>query len=251
MLAGFRRLNKFQEGLGARLPAAYKKFWTEWRRTLPAPVHYIKQEGQFERNPETGMVTPIQNVHIPLKYVPEEHLGIWGGEAIIKGFQKRSPYKRRVPHYWVPVLKSSVVRSEILDEHLSVTVTDRTIRLILENKGFDHYLLRTAACDLRSLLAIKLKKRMLEALQDGLPEMENNPKRQKEIQAEFGHYLNDYTPEEIEWYGLTFREAINKIEKIIKEENKPIPHKIIFRNRLVEQLREAGIGEAQGIMGAR
>lgn len=213
-------------------------------------MHYVKKEGRFERDPKTGLVTPIQNVPIPLKYVPEESQGIWGGEAIIKGFQKRTPYKRRVPHYWFPLLKQSVIRSEILNEHFSLTVTDRTIRLIMEHKGFDHYVLQTAACDLRSILAIKLKRRMLHALHEGLPEMEDNPNRQKEIKAEFNHYLDNYTPEEIEWYGLTFREAINKVMDSIKDENKPVAHKVIFRNKLVEQLRQAGIDEAQLAVGA-
>lgn len=69
-------------------------------------------------------------------------MGIWGGEAVVKGFQKRTPYKRRVPHFWVPVLKRSVMYSEILNKHMSVIVTDRTIRLVHENYGFDHYLLK-------------------------------------------------------------------------------------------------------------
>jgi len=246
LLYGWRRVSRFETGLGARLPVAYQKFWREWKNQKPAAVHYIPKEGSFERNEITGQVTPVQNVPIPLKKVPEEDDGIWGGEAIIKGFEKRNPYKRRVPHFWVPTLKRSAVRSEILNEFFSLTVTDRTIRMILENHGFDHYLLMSPACDLRSLLALKIKQRMLKDLLNGCPAWSENPQRQKEVKAEYEKYLENYTPEDIEWYGLTWDEAIIKMKNIVDSENPIVPHKIIFRSKLIEQLKEAGIEEAGG-----
>lgn len=246
LLYGWKKFNRFDRGLGARLPDAYKKFWREWKNQLPAAVHYVPKEGRFERNELTGVVLPIQNVPIPLTKVPEEDDGIWGGEAIIKGFQKRNLYKRRVPHFWVPTLKRSVLRSEILNEFFSMTVTDRTIRLILEHHGFDHYLLKTPACDLRSLMALKLKQRMLSDLLNDLPEWKGSPERQIEIKKQYGRYLTQYTPEEIEWYGLSWEEAIKKMSQIIAAENPIVPHKNIFRSKLVEQLRAVGIKEAQG-----
>lgn len=245
LLYGWRKLGRFDSGLGARLPAAYRKFWHEWRIQKPVAVHYIPKEGLFECNESTGIVLPVQNVKIPLQRVREENEGIWGGEAIIKGFQKRNPYKRRVPHFWVPNLKRSVVRSEILNEFFSMTVTDRTIRLVMSSHGFDHYLLMTPACDLRSQMALKLKARMLADLQAGCPGWQKIPQRQKEVQNEFAKYLEQYTPEEIEWYGLNWDEAIKKIRLIVDAENPTIPHKILFRSKLIEQLREAGIKEAQ------
>lgn len=248
LLNGWKRQNRFQSGLGAQLPEAYKKFWYEWKVQEPAAVHYVPKEGMFERNKNTGIVRPIQNIKIPLLRVPEEHKGIWGGEAIIQGFQKRNPYKRRVPHFWVPTLKRSVARSEILNEFFSLTVTDRTIRLILDHHGFDHYLLKTPACDLRSQLSLKLKQRMLIDLQNGCPGWNDNPQRQKEIIAEYCKYLEQFTPEEIEWYGLNWGEAIKKLRQTIDAENPIIPHKILFRTRLIEQLREAGIKEAQDMV---
>lgn len=250
LLTGWMKAGRFDKGMPAQLPEAFKKFWKEWRGTLPTAVHYIPKEGRFERNELTGIVSPVQNVRIPLKSVPEENDGIWGGEAIIKGFQKRNPYKRRVPHYWVPTLKRSVVRSEILNEYFSMTITDRTLRLILENHGFDHYLLKSPACDLRSLLALKLKQRMLQALLDGCPSWQENTKRQQEIKAEYGNYLQNFTAEEIEWYGLSWEEAIKKLRQKQDADNKVVPHKIIFRQKLVDQLREVGITEA-GVEGAK
>lgn len=67
-----------------------------------------------------------------------------GGEGIIKGFEKRHPLRRRVPKFWVPVLRRSVVHSEILGIYMPVVVTERVIELIHENHGFDHYLLNVS-----------------------------------------------------------------------------------------------------------
>lgn len=251
LLTGWVRPGRFDKGLASKLPEAYKKFWREWRSTLATAVHYIPKEGRFERNEITGTVLPVQNVRIPLKSVPEENEGIWGGEAIIKGFQKRNPYKRRVPHYWVPTLKRSVLRSEVLNEYFSMTVTDRTIRLILESHGFDHYLLKSPACDLRSHLALKLKQRILKGIQAGCPAWQETPKRQEEIRKEYGQYLQNFTAEEIEWYGLSWEDALKKLGEQLDAETAVVPHKIIFRQKLIEQLREAGIKEAGEETGAK
>lgn len=143
-MRGFKKPTRFDVGLGAELPEAYKKFWREWKQTKPVAVHYIPKEGRWERDEITGEVKPIQDIPIPLIDVPESHKGIWGGEAIIKGFQKRHQLKRRVPHFWVPVLRRSVVYSEVLNQYMSVTVTNRTINLIHESLGFDHYLLKVS-----------------------------------------------------------------------------------------------------------
>lgn len=47
----------------------------------------------------------------------------------------------RLPNFWVPHLKHAVLYSEILNEYMKVTVTERTLKLIDENCGFDHYIL--------------------------------------------------------------------------------------------------------------
>lgn len=232
--------------LGAELPPAYRKFWSEWKEQKPAAVHYIPKEGLFERNELTGEVHPVQNVPIPLKTVSEENFGLWGGEAVIQGFTKKNIMAHRNPRYWVPTLKRSVVRSDILNEFFSVTVTERAIRLILEHHGLDHYLLKSPACDLRSVLALKIKRKILHDLSKGLPAWSDNPEKQKELTKQYGKYLEQYTPEEIDWYGLTWMEAIRKRRNELMAENPVVPHKVIFRQKLIEQLREAGIKEVTG-----
>lgn len=135
---------RFDRGIVAQLPPAYLKFYKEWKQTKPTAVHYIPKEGKWERDEITGITRPIQDIPLPVIYPPEHHDGIWGGEGVVQGFQKRTPTKKRIPHYWVPVLRRSVVYSAVLDKYMSVTITDRTMDLIHESHGFDHYLLKVS-----------------------------------------------------------------------------------------------------------
>lgn len=59
-------------------------------------------------------------------------------------------------------------------------------------------------------------------------------------------FYSQYTPEEVEWYGYTLEQAVQKMNKHLSEEKKRnnVADKIEFRSRLIEQLREAGIAEA-------
>lgn len=247
LLFGLQKKNRFTVGLGEKLPAAYRKFYAEWKLAKPTAVHYIPKEGQFERDEVTGLVKVVQNVPLPVIYPPEHNEGIWGGEGVIKGYQKRSQTKRRVPHYWVPVLRRTVVHSQVLDKYMSMVVTDRTMSLIHESHGFDHYLLKTPACDLKSELALKLKRQMLQALQTDCVHIDSDDKKRQRIVSEFKQYLQQYTPEEVEWYGLTFAEAIKKIKQMLQAEERVVPHKVEFRARLIEKLKEAGVAEASGV----
>ena len=75
--------------------------------------------------------------------IPKDlHEGIWGGEAIVEGYKKKKRATNRVPTFWVPNLLKNVLYSEVLDEYFHCTVTQRTMFLIHENYGFDHYILK-------------------------------------------------------------------------------------------------------------
>ncbi|XP_076181840.1 mitochondrial ribosomal protein L28 [Ptiloglossa arizonensis] len=230
------KITRWTKGIGAELPNEYKKFWKEWKIQQPTAVHYIKQEGTYWRNEETEVVSPIQNVPIPLLYPKELHQGIWGGEAVIQGFQKKGQYHRRYPHFWFPQLKKSVVYSEVLDTYMSVIVTNRTIHLIHEHYGFDHYLLKTPACDLVSELALKIKRKILLALVDKTL-YPTDPVKKEEIYAKYKEYITVYTREEIEWYGLTYKEACKKWIKQKQELKQVQPLKMIYRSQLIAQLK--------------
>ncbi|XP_020280973.1 39S ribosomal protein L28, mitochondrial [Pseudomyrmex gracilis] len=236
--------SRWNKGIGAELPQEYKKFWKEWKLQQPAAVHYIEEKGKYKRNDETEEVIPVQNVPLPLFYTKEMDQGIWGGEAIVQGFQKKGKFKRRVPRFWIPTLKKSIVYSEVLNEYMRVVVTGRTINLIHEHYGFDHYLLKTPACDLRSLLALKLKRQILIALADKTL-YPDNPEKREEVYDKYKQYLSTYTREEIEWYGLSYKEASLKWIKLKQKD--PQPLKIQYRSELIAKLKENKIKEAENV----
>lgn len=106
------------------------------------PVHYIPRPGRYARNEETGIVTPVQNIPIPLKYPAEFERCLMGGEAIIKGYYKSKPTVRKFPHFWIPTIRRMVIYSEILNQHMEVMATDRVLQLIHHYKGFDEYIMQ-------------------------------------------------------------------------------------------------------------
>jgi len=57
LLNGWKRPGRFDKGLGAQLPEAYRKFWREWKLTTPAAVHYIPKEREWERDEAADMET--------------------------------------------------------------------------------------------------------------------------------------------------------------------------------------------------
>lgn len=65
---------------------------------------------------------------------------------------------------------------------------------------------------------------------------------------ETNFYIFQYTPEEIDWYGYTYKEALKKLQAQLRAENVVIPHKVEFRMKLIEQLKQAGIREAGGVV---
>lgn len=104
-----------------------------------------------------------------------------------------------------------MVYSEVLDTYLSVVITNRTIDLINEHYGFDHYLLKvyclfvkniyifqisyfifyhlqTPACDLKSELALKIKRQILLSLADKTLYPNDTVKRE-EIYTKYKEYL--------------------------------------------------------------
>lgn len=128
---------------------------------------------------------------IPTRLPREAHEQIWGGDAIVQGFLKKHKiYKRRVPKFWIPRLQRTVVYSEVLDKYMSVVTTERALNMINENFGLDHYLLKTPACDLQSLLPLRLKRNILQELEKGCPTYAEQPEKQKEIYERYKQYLS-------------------------------------------------------------
>lgn len=227
---------KISSGIGDRLPEAYKKFYKEWRHQVPKPVYYQPKLGKWTRDEKTGAVIPVQNISIPLKYPKTMNSGIWGGEAVIQGFKQSGKYKSRVPHFWTPTLKKTVVYSEVLNKYMSTTVTEKAIIEINTNFGLDHYLLKTAACDLKTTLSLKIKRSILIALRDKTLYPDDKVQQQV-VYDKYKHYLKEYTHEEIDWYGLTFNEALLKMQEIEEINEKKEPLKAKYRMELIENLK--------------
>jgi len=228
-------LNTFKgETVLSRLPEHYKKFYFEWKCTPKTPIHYIAEEGNFKLNKD-GQVEVVQNVPLPLKVPREAHEGLWGGEAIVKGFIKRYPTKRRMPHYWVPTLKKTVVYSEILNRYMRINVTERALKLIDQHYALDAYILETPPADLVSELALRLRRDMLLALVNETC-YPDNPTKKSEILEKYKRHI--IPVEEAEWYGLTLHEANKKQRKIEAEDNVIKPLKDQFRQEFLVYLQE-------------
>ncbi|CAL8100589.1 unnamed protein product [Orchesella dallaii] len=221
----------------AQLPIEYQKFYTEWldSEEKETPVHWIPRTEKWDRNPETGEVKPVQNEPYIINYPVEMHEGIWGGEGVIQGLVKRGKWTSPVPKYWTPTLKRSIVFSEILDKYFSVVVTERALRLIDEHHGLDSYLITTPAYDLKSLLALKLKRQMLMALLDK-NFCHKNPTRQKELMEKFKEYLIPRA--ELDWYGLSVVEAVEKEKQMKEAKQDCTPLKVKLRQELFQKLKQ-------------
>ncbi|KAJ8675504.1 hypothetical protein QAD02_011290 [Eretmocerus hayati] len=240
----FKKPSRWDKGIGAELPEAYKKFWKEWKLTEPTPVHYQPLDFKYKLAHDGATVVPVQNTPIPLKYPKELDDGIWGGEAVVQGFIKKQIRRRRVPKFFVPKLFETVVHSEILDKYMKTVVTRRTFTLIHEHLGFDHYILSTKACDLRSLLALKLKREMLIRLFDNTL-YPDDPDKQSEIASIYIKYTNTcgYTREELDWYGLSYKEACSKYLRLKHASITPTPLKVTYRKELLDSLQKEKGGE--------
>lgn len=224
-------------GRNKKLPEAYKNFYREWKYKEKIPVHYISNNNIYEKN-DDGQTVPVQNVPLPLLYTTQMENGIWGGEWIVQGFRKKHPKKPKVPKFWMPKLLNGVIYSEVLNKHMRTVITPRAIELINEHYGLDNYLLKSPACDLATLLSLKLKRKILHALYYKTLYPENEEQR-TEVYDRYKRYLENYTEEDIIWYGLTIDEAHRKMGGMIQveKENSIVPLKHKFRKEFVEKLK--------------
>ncbi|GAU96026.1 hypothetical protein RvY_07530-2 [Ramazzottius varieornatus] len=227
-----------------KLPEHYKKAYMEARTRTPIPVHYKPVEVPYEYDPELGKIVRIEDTHpIEPYFPPEAEYGLWGGEGFIRGYtmpEKSKGFRPKNCRWWWPKLSQVTLYSEILDKHMLTIVTRRTLDLIDDAKGFDHYILRTHQVDLASKLGMRLKREMLVALAKG--EMyPGDPEKTKSLLEKYKEYV---VPLEIaEWTGLTLAQAERKYNR--EQQRDPVPLKHIFREQLLLELhRHKESGEA-------
>jgi len=229
----------------AKLPPQYQKFYEEWQNGTPSkPIHWIPRPEKWSRNPQTGEIKVVQNCPIPVMFPHQSHKGIWGGEGVVEGLVKKAKFRRPVPWFWVPQLTKSVVYSEVLNKHLSVVVTDTTHQRIDEYEGLDSYLLKSPAYDLQSMLALKIKRKILLALLNK-DFSHDDPENQQRLLEKYKDYL--LPADEVEWYGLTVNEAQVKFDQLQKQiaKNAKVPLKYKFRQELLERLKVEQLNAAE------
>lgn len=242
----FPKSHPLTDGIGRNLPAAYKRYYEELNQN-PSAVHHIPVKEKFARDPNTGFVTRLQDDPPNIFYPKAFHKGLWGGAGIVKGFNHPHVKLPRLPKFWSPKFETSVVYSEVLDLFMTTIMTKRTIQLIHKYYGFDHYLLQTPACDLKSDLALKIKRNILLALdKNDLPH--TDPEKRQQIYDTYKHYLKKYDSEYIEWYGLSIAEAVLKFEfDQEKARGKPQPLKLHYRHEFLKELQEDARNEVKPV----
>ncbi|XP_054160151.1 39S ribosomal protein L28, mitochondrial-like [Oppia nitens] len=189
-------------------------------------------------NSERHRVERVADVPIPVIYPPEADTGIWGGEGVVKGYVKPRKYFQQGdprPKMWFPNLKRCVLYSEILDKHFRLICTRRTLDLVDSHYGFDAYLLKTPVQDLKSQLALSLRRLMLLKLLKNDFTDENHG---KEMREKYSDCWKGFTLEEAEWFGLSVKQAIEKQKLIDAKQYKPIPLKAILTQELIEELQK-------------
>nr|CAG4645888.1 EOG090X0GHI [Lynceus sp. MCZ IZ 141354] len=218
----------------AKLPRYYQEFYNQLTYGPQKPLHYVHQPGKWRLDEETGQMIRIHNTPIPIMYPAQFHEGLWGGEGIIRGYTQKNPKVRRFPKFWVPNLQKFVLYSEILDRHFETIVTSNLLDLIDKHTGFDSYILETPPQDLKSNLALKIKRKLLLSLATK-DFYQNDPAKHNEIYEKYKKY--ELPLEEAEWYGLTLAEAMAKYKATVEVRPPPVPKKLIFRQEFIEQLK--------------
>ncbi|XP_064477202.1 large ribosomal subunit protein bL28m-like [Ornithodoros turicata] len=215
-----------------RFPKHYQRFLKELEKPSAA-VHYKEYPEKYIKDPETKEIKRVQNVPIPVLYPEECQKGIWGGEGIIKGYMPLPKFNKRYAKYFTPSLKRIVVYSEILDKYMMVTATERTILLINKHFGFDNYILQTPVQDLKSQLALDLRRKMLLALARKDLYL-GDPKKREEVIEKYKEHI--VPEEEAEWFGLTFEQAEKKLIDC-EDAVEPQPLKYQFLKDYLEELK--------------
>lgn len=220
------------------LPEHYKRRCLEFMNKEPIPVHYVPSTGTFGIHKLTKLPNKIQNVPIPALYPQEANDELWGGEGIVMGYKMDKAHlrqKNRLPKLWKPFVCKRAVYSEILDKWFEISMTMRVLDLIDECHGFDNYILKTHERDLNSLLAMKIRRKMLLALANETC-YPNDKEKQERILHKYHEFI--IPAEEAEWVGLTVSEALIKAKEAKKAEpeNQPKPLKDLYEENLVLKL---------------
>lgn len=220
------------------LPKPYLDY-LEKSREPRERVHDIIPETKYldyNQDHESGYVYRVPDHPIPVTMPPNSEKGLWGGLGMVEGFQKPKKLKPRNARIWFPAIEKHTFYSDILDTHINIEVTERTLELIDKNKGFDFYVLNTPIQDLVSEFGRRLKHKMLIALA-----IDNR----EYIKTKYKDYIKPL--EEISWHGLKENEALTKFKLMRIEESIEPPLKQTYGRQLLEKLKKENNKQADDI----
>lgn len=212
----------------AALPKPYLDYLEESRappeRVVDSPpdTKYL----DYDQDYETGYVYRKPDQPIPVIRPPRAENALWGGLGMVEGFKKPKKLKPRWAQLWWPTLERHTFYSDILDVHINVEVTERTLELIDNNQGFDFYILKTPIRDLGSEFGRRLKHKMLLALARDDREY---------IRKKYKDYIRPV--EEVAWHGLKENEALSKFRLMRVEETIDPPLRLTYARQLIEELK--------------
>lgn len=186
----------------------------------------------YNQDHETGYVYRVPDHPIPVMYPPNSQKGLWGGLGMVEGFQKPKKLRPRSARIWFPKIEKHTFYSDILDTHINIEVTERTLELIDKNNGFDFYILNTPVQNLQSELGRRLQHKMLIALAVDTRDY---------IKTKYKDHIKPL--EEISWHGLKEHEALTKFKLMRIEESIEPPLKETFARQLLEKLKKQKAAE--------
>lgn len=211
------------------LPKPYLKYLEKSREPAtrvhddPPDTKYL----DYKQDHETGYVYRVPDHPVHVVRTPKSELGLWGGLGMVEGFEKPKQMKPRIARVWAPQIEKHTFYSEILDTHINIEVTIRTLMLIDEHKGFDFYILETPVQDLVSEFGRRLKHKVLLAL---------NSDSRDYIKEKYKKYISSL--DEVQWHGLKEHEALAKFKLMGVEETIEPPLKLRYARDLISQLKQ-------------
>lgn len=215
----------------AKLPAPYLDYF-EKVRAPPERVHDDTPETKYldyNQDHETGYVYRVPDQRIHTKLPPSALTkGLWGGLAMVEGFEKPKRLKPRISRLWYPKREKHTFYSEILDCHINIEITERTLQLIDKHNGFEFYILETRPQDLRSDFGVRLQRKLLLALhRDDCSEF---------AKSKYKDFIKPM--EDIQWHGLQVHEALTKVKLMRIEESIAPPLKLTYGQQLLDELKK-------------
>jgi len=211
-----------------QLPKQYLDYYEKSRTPAERVVDEAPETKflDYNQDHDTGYVYRVPDQPIDVIRNEQTDRGLWGGLGMVEGFYKPKKLRPRDPRVWWPSVERHTFYSDILEVHINVEVTDRTLELIDKHKGFDNYILQTSVQDLGSEFGRRLQHKMLLKL---------STDNREYIKEKYKDYIRP--KEEVEWHGLEIHEAVARQMAMRVDETIEPPLKVKFAQELIAKLK--------------